>query len=139
MISITSVYLICGYLVSKKFGRIDLTKMIYCEKFASGYSPKAYNKGKGGVNRVLHIIITDHELIVKTSLFMAYLASRLDLMKRIPLEKIKQTELKDSRFYSKLIVRYETTEGKLKDVVLISKNNARIKLILENSLTKDKV
>jgi hypothetical protein len=126
-----AIFYFGGRAAMRKLGPIDLSKAVYVEKSASGYSATGLNKGLGGANKVLHVIITDTELIITTYLLMAFIAKRIDLMQRIPLENILHTEIQKKRVYSKLIVRYETGRGKMKDIVISSKNNEQIKRILD--------
>jgi hypothetical protein len=130
-ISLTLVFFFQGRAVLRKFGPVDFSKAIFIDNYASGYSPRAANMGKGGARKVLHIIVTDKELITTTYLMLAYIARRTDLMQRIPLERIRHVELKRTKFFEKLVVRFETAEGKLKDLVLSSKNNLQLKAILD--------
>jgi hypothetical protein len=131
---IFSIFFIGGRAAIRKLGSFDLSKAVYIEKSASGYSAKGLNSGLGGSRKTLHIIITDTELILTTYLMFAFIAERIDLMQRIPLNKIIHTEIQQKKFYSKLIVRYESDRGKLKDMVISSKNNVQIKMLLDKQI-----
>ena len=47
--------------------------VVYSEKSASGYYSKSLITKMGGGSNILHVIIMDKELILKTNLFMALL------------------------------------------------------------------
>ncbi len=131
MLWIVSNFYFRGRAAIREFGLIDPSIIIYSEKFASGYSNKSWKTKRGGASKVLHILITDKELIIKTYLFLAYIAKRNDLLHRVPLENITSTALKKGAFSSKLHVTFTTTEGEDKEVVLMAKNNNKIKEILD--------
>ena len=133
-----SVFYFGGRAAIRKLGPIDLSKAIYVEKSASGYSARALNSGLGGASKTVHIIITNQELILTTYLMLALIAEKIDLMQRIPLENIVHTEIRQKTFYSKLIVRYHDKNGKLKDIALASKNIDQIKGILDKQSNPDK-
>ena len=85
------------------FSNLDLNKLVYSEKSASGYSTKSNKTKWGGASKVLHIMISDKELIIKTYLFMAYIAEKHDMLHRIPLENILSTEIKKGVVFSKSV------------------------------------
>lgn len=120
-----------GRAAIREFGSIDYSNIIYSEKSASGYSNTSWKTKRGGASKVLHILITDKELIIKTYLFLAYIAKRYDMLHRVPLENITSTALKRGAFSSKLHVTFTTIKGEEKEVVFMSKNNHQIKEILD--------
>lgn len=129
-VSIVTLFFIKGSKAIKMFDSLDLNRVIYSEKSASGYSTKSFRTRWGGASKVLHIIITDKELVIKTFLFLAYIAKRHDMLHRIPLENIVETRIEKGTFYSKLHVHFNVG-GEKKEVVLMSRNNERIKKILD--------
>ena len=131
MLTIVSNFYFRGKAAIREFGPIDTSTIIYSEKSASGYSNKSWKTKRGGASKVLHILITEKELIIKTYLFLAYIAKRNDMLHRIPLENITSTTLKKGTFSSKLYLTFTTIEGKDKEIVLMSQNNLQIKEILD--------
>ncbi len=131
VVTVVSLFFILGKKAIQVFSDLDLSKLIYSEKNASGYSTKSFRTRWGGASRVLHIMITDKELIIKTNLFMAYIAQRYDLLNRIPLENMVRVEIKEGGFRSKLFVEFKEQGGEVKEIVLMSKNNFQIKEILD--------
>lgn len=133
IIAVTTISLlfIQGRKAIRMFSDLDLSHLIYSEKNASGYSTKSFRTKRGGASRVLHILITDKELIIKTYLLFASIAEKYDMLHRIPLENILSTEIKKGMIYSKLLVQFKGPGGEVKEIVLMSKNNIRIKEILD--------
>ncbi|NOQ71918.1 MAG: hypothetical protein GQ574_07950 [Crocinitomix sp.] len=130
-VSMVSIFFIRGKAAIKMFENLDLSNVAYSEKSASGYSTKSFGSKFGGASKVLHIIITDKELVLKTYLFLAFIAKKNDLLHIIPLTTLTNTELKDGRIFSKLHVRFTGIKGEEKEVVLMSKRNLEIKAILD--------
>ena len=128
---IVSNFYFRGKAAIREFGSIDSSSIIYSEKSASGYSNASWKTKRGGASKVLHIVITDKELIIKTYLFLAYIAKKYDMLHRVPLENITSTTLKKGTFSSKLHVTFTTIKGEEKEVVFMSKNNNQIKEILD--------
>lgn len=120
-----------GRKVLKQFEDIDFNNIVYSEKNASGHIVRQTQTRRAGTTKMLHIIITDQELIFKTNLFFAHIAAENDMLHRIPLTNIMQMEFKKGRFSSKLYVKFRTIHGEEKVVILQSKNNLRIQSILE--------
>lgn len=131
MITIPTVFYIRGKTAMKMFENLDLSRVVYEEKSASGYSTKSFRTKHGGASKVLHIIITDKELVLKTYLFMAFIAQKHDLLHIIPLTNVIDTSLQNGRILSKLYVRFRGLNGEEKEVVLLSKRNQEIKIILD--------
>jgi hypothetical protein len=129
--SILVIFFIRGKAAMKMFENLDLSNVDYSEKNASGNSTHSFITKLGGANKVLHIIITKKELVLKTNLFMASIAKKSDLLHIIPLTNLVSTELKDGRIISKLHVRFTGVNGDGKEVVLMSKRNLEIKEILD--------
>ncbi len=120
-----------GKKVLKQFANIDLNHIVYSEKNASGHVVRQTQTRRAGATKMLHIIITDQELIFKTNLLFAHIAHENEMLHRIPLGNMMQTELKKGRFSSKLYVKFRTIHGEEKVVILQSKNILRIQAILE--------
>lgn len=131
---IISIFIVKGKKAIQIFSDIDKTKLIYAEKFASGYSTKSLRTKYGGASKTLHIMISDKELIIKTYLFGAHIAKMHDMLHRIPFENLISTELKKGRLFSKLFVRFKNEKGNQKEIVLMSNNNKEIKEILDNCM-----
>ena len=120
-----------GRKVLKQFEDIDLNTVVYSERNASGHVVRQTQTRRAGTTKMLHIIITDQELIFKTNLIFAHIAAENEMLHRIPLTNIMQMEFKKGRFSSKLYVKFRTIHGEEKVVILQSKNNLRIQSILE--------
>ncbi len=124
-----------GKKVLKQFSDIDLNNIVYSEKNASGHIVRQTQTRRAGTTKMLHLIITDQELIFKTNLFFAHIAHENDMLHRIPLRNIMQTEFEKGRFSSKLYVKFRTVYGEEKVVVLQSKKILRIQSILEQYIS----
>lgn len=129
-----SILFIRGKKAIQMFSDLDLSHLVYSEKSASGYSTKSFRTKWGGADKVLHIMITDKELIIKTHLFFAYVAEKNDMLHRIPRENLLKTEIKKGIVFSKLFIEFKGNNGELKEIALMSKNNNHIKEILDNSM-----
>lgn len=81
---------------------------------------------------MLHIVITENELWIKTFMFMAYIAKKHDMLHRIPLSEITHTEIKDGAVFSRLHISFNDANGIGKKIVLMSKHNAKIRNLIEN-------
>lgn len=130
-VTLVSIFFIRGRKAIQMFSDVDLNNLVYTEKNASGYSTKSFRTKWGGASKVLHIMITDKELIVKTYLFLAHVAEKHDMLHRIPLENILKTEIKKGSLLSKLFIEFKGQNGDVKEIVLMSKNNRQIKEILD--------
>lgn len=129
-----SILFIRGRKALKPFTDLDLSNLVYSEKWASGYSTKSFKTRWGGASKLLHIMISYKELILKTNLFIAYIAKESDLLHRIPLENILKTEIKKGLMFSRLYVEFKGLQGETKEIVLMSKNNKHIREILQKKL-----
>ena len=130
-VTLISIFFIRGRKAIQMFSDLDLSNLVYSEKSASGYSTKSFRTKWGGASKVLHIMITDKELIIKTYLFLAHVAEKHDMLHRIPLENILKTEIKKGTVFSKLFIEFKGNNGESKEIVLMSKNNDQIKEILD--------
>mgnify|MGYP000719229333 CR=1 FL=1 len=130
-VTLVSIFFIRGRKAIQMFSDLDLSNLVYSEKNASGYSTKSFRTKWGGASKVLHIIITGNELIIKTYLFLAHVAEKHDMLHRIPLENILKTEIKKGAILSKLFVEFTGQNGETKEIVLMSKTNRQIKEILD--------
>jgi hypothetical protein len=131
MIYIVVNFYVRGRLALKIFPPLSPDSIIYSEKFASGYSTKSFKTRWGGASKVLHIIITENELWIKTFMFMAYIAKKHDLLHRIPLSEITHTEIKDGAVFSRLHISFNDANGIGKEIVLMSAHNAEITDLIE--------
>ena len=113
------------------FADIDLNNVIYSEKNASGHVVRSMQTRRVGATKMLHVFITDKELIFKTYLFFGHIAHENDMLHRIPLENIMDLEYKKGVISSKLYIKFTSIYGEEKVIVLQSKNNLRIQSILE--------
>ncbi len=129
--TLVSIFFIRGRKAIQMFSDLDLSSLVYSEKRASGYSTKSFRTKRGGASKVLHIMITDKELIIKTFMFLAHVTEKHDMLHRIPLENISRTEIKKGTIFSKLFVEFKGKDGEIKEIVLIAKNNNQIKKILD--------
>jgi hypothetical protein len=137
VILIVSNFYFRGRAAIRKFGAIDTAAIVFSQKSASGYSTKSWKTKRSGASKLLHIIITDKELIIKSNLFGAYIAKSNDLLHRVPLQKVTGTTLKKGTLSTKLFVTFTTEKGEKKEVVLMSNRNAQIKEILDRSIQSD--
>lgn len=128
---LVSIFFVRGRKAIQMFSDLDLSNLVYSEKSASGYSTKSFRTKWGGASKVLHIMITDKELIIKTFKFLAHVAEKHDMLHRIPLENISSAEIKKEAMFSKLFVEFKVQNGEEKEIVLMSKNNNQIKKILD--------
>lgn len=134
--TILSVLSITGSKAMQLFEGIDWSKLVYSEENASGYSTKSFRTKWGGSSRVLHVMITDKELIIKTWLLIAYIAKKHDLLHRIPLEKIVRTEIHEARRFTRLFIQFKGEQDELKEIVILSKNNYQIQEILNRTIVR---
>jgi hypothetical protein len=75
------------------FRDLDLSKVKFREKGASGYSQKSFRTRFGGANKVLDIIVTDTELCIKGIYSpFSYLGMMNDLTHRFGLTNIRNIE-----------------------------------------------
>lgn len=131
LLFVVSRFYFTGKSAMKEFGTVDSSKIVFSDKYASGYSTKSWRTKRGGASKTLQILIADEELILKSFLFFAGIAKRHDLLHRIPFKNITDSELHQSKFSSKLFVRFNSGEGEKKEVVLMSSSNERIKKLLD--------
>jgi hypothetical protein len=131
-LTIVSIFFIRGRKAIQLFSDLDLSNLVYSEKNATGYSTKSFRTRWGGSSKILHIMITNKELIIKTYLFMAYIAEKHDMLHRIPLENILKTQIKKGVLFSRLFIEFKGQNGETKEIVLMSKNNDQIKEILDS-------
>lgn len=128
------LFVVNGMKAIRQFSDIDPNSIIYSEKWASGHSLKSFITKYGGANKVLHIIITDKELIIKTGVLLAFIANIYDLLHRIPLKNIEKTERKKGLLGPRLHVHFTDQTGKKKEIVLMSKNMEEIEGLLHQSM-----
>jgi hypothetical protein len=126
-----SFLIIRGKKVLKIFSDINQNNVIFSIKNASGHIVKSIQTRRAGATKMLHILITDKELIFKTNIVFAHIAFENDMLHRIPLENIMEMEFKKGLISSKLYVKFRTIHGEEKVAVLQSKSNLRIQSILE--------
>ncbi|MFK7784092.1 MAG: hypothetical protein AB8B56_03190 [Crocinitomicaceae bacterium] len=137
MVSFVLILYFTGRRQIREFGNVDYSKARFYEKFASGYSTKSWKTKRGGASRTLHILITDDEFILKTFMFVAYVAKRHDLLHRIPLKNVISAEVRRKLFQTELLVTCTTEEGEMKKFVLISAAQNRIKELLDEAISKN--
>lgn len=136
-VSLVSIFFFRGRKAIQMFNDLELSKLIYSEKSASGYSTKSFRTKWGGASKVLHIMITDKELIIKTYLFLALIAKKHDMLHRIPLQNILKTKIINGKIFSRLFIEFKGDNGDLKEIVIISKNNNRVKEMLDKYVIKE--
>ena len=120
-----------GKKLLQSFSDIDLGSVVFSEKHASGHIVRSRQTRRAGITKMLHVIITDQELFLKTNIALAHLANENDMLHRIPLRNILALEYEKGMVSSKLYVKFVSVLGEEKVVILQSKNNLRIKAILE--------
>lgn len=133
VVTILTIFLFAGKQALKPFSDLDQCDLLYSEKHASGYSPGRVFLLSGSASKVLHVMITDQELVIKTFLFFAFIAKKADLLHRIPLKNIISTEVKKGSTHSRLIVRFKKDNEEIKEIAIMSKNNSEIQQILERA------
>ena len=136
VVTMLSVLSIKGSKAMQLFEGIDWGKLVYSEKNASGYSTKSLRTKWGGSSKVLHVMITDKELIIKTWLLFADIAKKHDLLHRIPLENIVRTEMNEARLFTRLFIQFKGERDELKEIVIISRNNYQIEEILNRTIVR---
>ncbi|WP_417265114.1 hypothetical protein [Brumimicrobium sp.] len=135
-VSMLAFFFIVGEKAMRKFKSLETKHILFSEKFASGYSTKSLRTRHGGASKLLHIVITEKELILKTYLFMAFIAKKHDLLHIIPLTDIVSTELKKNNIHSKLHIKFFGVNGEEKEIVLMSDRILKIKKILDQYIAK---
>lgn len=119
------------------FDGLDLSHIVHSEKSASGHSKGVSRSRRGSAKNVLHIIITDKELVLKTYVLFAHQVKRSDLLHIIPLTKLIDIEVMPSNLPSKLSVKFLGPNGEKKEVVLVSKRNSVVKEILDKHVLEN--
>lgn len=130
-----SILYIRGKKALQMFSDLDMNKVVYSEKSASGHMVRTVQTRRAGASKMLQIVITDQELILKTNIIFAHIAMENDLLHRIPFQNIIALETKKGFLSSKLYVRFRELNGEEKVVLLQTKNSERIKGILEQYVT----
>ena len=127
--------LVNGRKAYRLFSDLDYSKVIYTKRMVSGYSTKSIWTKLGGARNVLEVLVTDTELIIKTNMFFASIASRYDLLHRIPLNKILTMEVKPGNVQKPgLHITFKGKHDKLKEVVIMSKDVSQILAVLQKAL-----
>jgi hypothetical protein len=117
MAVIGTVIVIIGMRKAEKiFAEVNLGKIKYREKYASGYSKKSIITRLGGASYVLDVLVTDQHVCVKGifSLF-TYIGTKFDLAHCIKKELISNISMDGF----KVTVTFRSPTGSLKEIVLI--------------------
>lgn len=134
VISILSFFFIRGKKTLEEFGSVDDSTVLFSEKRASGYSLKSRTTRFGGAGKTLHVFVTNTELIIKSSLFMAAIAKRYDLLHRIRFENITEATIKKGILKSRLHVCFTSKNDEAHEIVIQSKRIERIKELLDSQI-----
>jgi hypothetical protein len=113
--------LIAGFLKGKKalsiFPDISSERIIFRDKFASGYSTYSFWTRIGSARNVLDIVVTEKELWLKSTIMFAGIMSYYDLINKIALNNIIAVNKKGQG----IELEFKTDSGKIKQVVILSK------------------
>lgn len=93
IVSILTLFYIRGKKALSKFPDIKSVKIVYRDKAASAYAIQSGIKKPRKANKVLDIVVTNKELWVKSRLVFAGVAKQYDLIHKVPLKSISNTEL----------------------------------------------
>lgn len=130
-IAVTSWMIYTMYTRGKRaisiFPSLDESKFPFVDKRASGYSNKSFKTKVGGAQNSLHVIVTDSELWLKSTLLLASFSKYSDLLHRIPLSKI--IDLAEKKNFLDIEFINEKDERKL--VSLKTKNNKQLARLLK--------
>ncbi|MBL4754005.1 MAG: hypothetical protein JKY52_10490 [Flavobacteriales bacterium] len=91
-------------------------KILFQDKM-SGYSTKSRMTKRGGANKVLHIVVTDEELWLKSNWIFAGIGTYYDLIHKVKRANITNVEGKEKS----VIVDFLNDKGENKQVVLITR------------------
>ena len=97
------------------FPDIKEVKVVFREKYASGYSTKSWKTKAGGASKLLDIVVTEEELWVKSNFIFAGFASYYDLVHKISRSNISNIERKPQS----IIVDFINSENENKQLVLV--------------------
>ncbi len=120
---VVMIGLIAYFLYSSKkalqiFPQLDLDKITFREKNASGYSTKSMITKMGGSNKMLDVIIVEDELWLTTTRLTAGIANKYDLLHRIKGNNLGRVQ-KDGK---KVVLRFKNSHQEPSEVILILKN-----------------
>ncbi len=134
LVAVIFICCVLSFIANRLLGTFqdpDSGEMIYSPKSVSGLYTKSFIGRQTGVGKILHILITDKELILKTNVGRTFISKKNGLLHRVPLQNLISTDLKTERDSSNLIVKFRGAENKEKEVVLLSEKNWEIKEILD--------
>ena len=99
MLAFTAVgFFIGGRKSEAGFSKLSAQNVVFREQWASGHSKKSLLTQAGGANKVLDVVVTDAELWIKgIHPAFSFIASKYDLLHKIPLASISAVELKGGR------------------------------------------
>jgi hypothetical protein len=100
------------------FPDIRTVNIKYRDKTATGYSTQSWKTKAGGASRVIDIVVTDHELWLRSFLLFAGITKQHDLLHKIQLTKITRTQ----RNRDEITVDFKNEKGEKKQVVLRTRN-----------------
>lgn len=115
--SLTYLY-ITGKKALEIFPAINTVKVVYRNRFASGYATKRSFWKNGRANNALDVVVTDNELWLKSMLLFAGLSLQFGLLHKIPLKNITNATLQGD----KVIVDFKNDAFEDVQVVIITKN-----------------
>lgn len=111
-------------------------KVIYQVKGASGFSKKNLITRAGGANGVMTVKVTNHQLILTFGAFFKPFAKLYDILKTIPINRIKKMEITKGIFKKRLEINYQKDDGKTCTVVIHNTDVEQLKKMIESQQEK---
>jgi hypothetical protein len=96
------------------FPDIKSVAVKYRDKTATGYSTQSWKTKVGGASRAIDIVITDHELWLKSFLLFAGITKQHDLLHKIELSKITRVREEGDL----ITLDFRNNKGEKKQVVI---------------------
>lgn len=134
VIVMMSFLFIKGKILMIPFLKVKNENVLFSQRFTSAISLNPKKKNRGGAGKVLHIIITENNLVLKTGLLFTFILNQVDLLHIIPLKNILETRIEKRTFFPRLYVKYRKENGSTNEIAIMSSKNEIIrKLINENA------
>ena len=114
-----------GRTALKCFPKLDLNKVKFRERNASGYSNKNWQSRIGGASNFLDVIIIESELWVKSPVLFAGIIH--DLINRIRINQIQSLE----KIGENVRIKFRNEENEMTEIVLTLKNPNKFIQILD--------
>jgi hypothetical protein len=133
-IGILSIFLINGRKLLKKFPKLEKFEYEYMEHSASGYSTQSFITKNGGAENILRIRVTKNELHITTNALMAWISEQFDLLHIIPIKSLKSVTRKEKN----INIEFEKA-GKIKKIVIVSRNQNELFLLLNKKMNQGRI